>query len=146
MGHFEDFLYCLQIKGYSPIIAHPERYDFVQENPDVLMRFLEMGSLVQMNALSLTGYYGHHAIDTARIMLERNMVQFMASDAHKLRAYEQMDKALDEAWEILGEKRFNTIMRENPIRVLGNVNYIDVNPKKEKTMKKKSFLSRIIDK
>lgn len=145
--HFEDFLYHLQLKGFDPIIAHPERYDFVQDDPEVLLDFIEKGSLVQMNALSLVGYYGHHAQETAKILLERNMVQFMASDAHSLRAYEKMDEALDIAWEILGENRFNRIMKTNPRIAVGGMGQIQADPKNvTKNMKKKSFLMHLFDK
>jgi protein-tyrosine phosphatase len=147
VAHFEDFLYRLQLKGFYPIIAHPERYDFVQNDPKTLLDFIEKGSLVQMNALSLVGYYGHHAQDTAKILLERNMVQFMASDAHSLRAYEKMDEALDIAWELLGEDRFNRIMKINPRIAVGGKGQIQVNPEKvTKNMKKKSFLTHLFDK
>lgn len=126
--HFLDFLYRIQLKGYNTIVAHPERYDFVQDNPNVLLTFLDRGHLLQMNALSLVGFYGKYAMKTAEIMLKCNMAQFMASDAHRVRAYEKMPEALDIALDIMGPKRFRRMMINNPAVVLGAVGEIAVNP------------------
>lgn len=126
--HFLDFLYRIQLKGYRTIVAHPERYDFVQDNPDTLIDFLQRGNLLQVNALSLIGFYGKHAKETAKILLKRNMVQFMASDAHRVQAYEKMPEALDMALELVGAKNFQRIMMINPAISLGARGEIITNP------------------
>lgn len=126
--YFLDFLYRIQLKGYNTIVAHPERYDFVQDDPNVLLTFLDRGHLLQMNALSLVGFYGKYAKKTAEIMLECNMVQFIASDAHRVRAYEKMPEALNIARDIMGLKHFSRIMVNNPAVVLGARGRIAVNP------------------
>ncbi|SDX99553.1 tyrosine-protein phosphatase [Eubacterium barkeri] len=138
---FEDFLYRLQLKGYSPVIAHPERYDFIQEDPNVLLDLINKGSFIQMNMLSLTGYYGHGAKETAHIMLENNMAQFMASDAHRVRSYKLMDEALAIAQDILGARQFKRMMSDNPKVALGGNGRIECAPKAY-TKRKKHRWSR----
>ncbi|MGL6292707.1 tyrosine-protein phosphatase [Eubacterium aggregans] len=126
---FEDFLYRLQLKGYSPVIAHTERYDFVQEDPNVLLDLINKGSFIQMNMLSLTGYYGHGAKETAHIMLENNMAQFMTSDAHRARSYKLMGEALEIAQDVLGPRQFKRMMSDNPKVALGGNGRIECAPK-----------------
>jgi len=126
--HFLDFLYRIQLKGYRTIVAHPERYDFVQDNPGVLIDFLDRGHLLQINALSLIGFYGKHAKETAEVLLKHNMVQFMASDAHRVHAYQKMPEALDIALDLIGPKNFRRIMIDNPAVSLGAKGDIVINP------------------
>ncbi|MBK5244783.1 MAG: capsular biosynthesis protein [Eubacteriaceae bacterium] len=116
--NFEAFLFKLQLKGYTPIIAHPERYDFVQKDPNVLANLVEHGSLAQMNILSLTGAYGASAKETAEILLTHNMVHFLASDAHRPMSYEAFGQAKEMAIDLVGKEKVAKLLNENPARVL----------------------------
>lgn len=68
--------------GYLPIIAHPERYDCVQEAPNRLYEWRKMGAFAQMNKDSLLGRLGRHTAETAEILLKHNLINCLASDAH----------------------------------------------------------------
>lgn len=114
----EVFLNNLHRKGYTPILAHPERYDFIQKDPNVLVRLVQDGNLAQMNILSLIGFYGKDAQATAEILLTHNMVHFLASDAHVTKAYDKFDGALEIARSLVGEKKVAKLLDENPKRVL----------------------------
>lgn len=126
--HLQDFLYRLQTKGYRTILAHPERYDFVQDDPNVLIDFMEKGTYMQINMLSLIGFYGSRAQATAQIMLDHNMVQFMASDAHRVKSYEKMEEACDIARSQIGDRKFKEIMTLNPAIVISNKSGINCHP------------------
>jgi protein-tyrosine phosphatase len=115
---FTVFLNQLRINGYIPIIAHPERYEFIQTDPNILVRLIQDGNLAQLNLLSLIGHYGSDAKAAAEILLTHNMVHFLASDAHAPKAYERFGLALDEAKKLVGEKRVAQLLEENPKRVL----------------------------
>ncbi len=115
---FTVFLNQLRLRGYIPILAHPERYQFIQNDPNVLVRLIQDGNLAQLNLLSLTGYYGSDAKATAEILLTHNMVHFLASDAHSTKAYERFGLALDEATKLVGQKRVAKLLEDNPQRVL----------------------------
>ena len=72
----------LSQNGYIPIIAHPERYTFIQRNPRDIVKFLEQGAILQTNVCSLAGYNGSLAQDVALSFLENGLVSVISSDAH----------------------------------------------------------------
>lgn len=115
---FTLFLNQLRARGYTPILAHPERYEFIQQDPNILVSLIQDGNLAQLNLLSLIGHYGRTAQATAAILLTHNMVHFLASDAHAPKAYERFGAALDEARKLVGETRVAKLLEENPKRVL----------------------------
>ena len=72
----KEVIYRLVENGYIPIIAHPERYPFIQENPDYLFELEEMGALFQANYGSIIGMYGLKAKKTLKILLKNNCQNF----------------------------------------------------------------------
>jgi protein-tyrosine phosphatase len=77
-------LYLLQIKGFKPIIAHPERNKEIIKNPGILYEFVRRGIYAQMNANSLTGILGNEITKTSLKLLEHRLIHFISSDAHTL--------------------------------------------------------------
>ncbi|MDO4287976.1 MAG: capsular biosynthesis protein [Eubacterium sp.] len=109
-----NFIQRLQTLGYQAIFAHPERYDFVQEDPNVLIDFMKKSCLIQSNYLSLTGYYGPRAKDTLKIMLEHDMVQLLGSDAHQVEGYALYPNAAAEGISVIGQEKWQQIVCTNP--------------------------------
>lgn len=70
--------------GYFPILAHPERYRYMEEAD--YKRLKDDGVFFQMNFLSLTGAYGETAHKKAIWLLDNNMIDVMGSDVHRLSA------------------------------------------------------------
>lgn len=68
--------------GYIPVIAHPERYECIQENPNFLYRCRQLGAFAQMNKGSILGRFGRTAEYTAELLLRHNLFNCIASDAH----------------------------------------------------------------
>ncbi len=68
--------------GYRPLVAHPERYAFLQEDPQLINLWARMGCLFQINRGSLLGRFGNGAQALAFSMLDRRFVTAVASDAH----------------------------------------------------------------
>lgn len=81
----EQVFYRLLNQGKVPVIVHPERNAVFREEPNRLVSFLEMGTLTQLTAPSIVGVFGSEIQNTARQMLEHNMLYMVASDAHNLR-------------------------------------------------------------
>lgn len=81
----EQVFYQLLNRGQVPVIVHPERNAVFREEPNRLVSFLEMGTLTQLTAPSIVGIFGSDIQQTARQMLEHNMLYMVASDAHNLR-------------------------------------------------------------
>lgn len=108
-------------RGFIPIIAHPERYEFVAEDYSTLNRLRNLGTLLQLNKGSITGFFGHSAKRISTYMLEKQIVDFVASDAHS--PYRRTTN-LHETHEIIAEHYSidyaNHLLSENPLRVLNN--------------------------
>ena len=79
---FEEEFYKLQLKGITPIIAHPERYRKVQENIDIIDVWLERGYLLQMDCGSILNHFGDRVYKTANSILNKGAFHLIGSDAH----------------------------------------------------------------
>lgn len=77
-----ELLYEMQMKGYEPVLAHPERYGFYHGNFKEYEKLKNRGCLFQMNLLSLTKQYGKGVQQTALRLLESGMVDFVGTDTH----------------------------------------------------------------
>jgi protein-tyrosine phosphatase len=75
-------IFDIEIKGYKPILAHPERYIFYFKDRSRLKRFKEKGCLLQLNLLSITGYYGRDVKQLAEILLKEKMYDLAGTDLH----------------------------------------------------------------
>ncbi|MGB8376157.1 MAG: CpsB/CapC family capsule biosynthesis tyrosine phosphatase [Salegentibacter sp.] len=89
--NLHEILFKLQNRGYRPILAHPERYAFYHSKD--LSKYEELksrGCSFQLNMLSLTGHYGTGIQKTAFQLLERNMIDYLSSDTHRLEHLEKV--------------------------------------------------------
>ena len=83
-----DILYELQLAGYKPILAHPERYLFYHFKYEEYEKLKRVGCLFQVNLLSVTGYYGKPVLEISKKLLDNNMIDFTGSDVHHERHIE----------------------------------------------------------
>lgn len=115
-----DELNQLQDAGYIPILAHPERYEFVQNNVDALIPLIESGVLLQSNIGSAYGKYGKKVQKTLKLMLKKGMVHFLATDSHNTNTYEKIDLAMKKIkkWN-KNDERLQAIL-SNPEKVINN--------------------------
>lgn len=80
----DKLLFDLRIKGFFPILAHPERYLYYsRENPERYDVLHHAGTLFQINVLSLAGYYGKHEKKVAEMLIEKGYVDFLGTDLHR---------------------------------------------------------------
>jgi protein-tyrosine phosphatase len=79
-------------KGYKPILAHPERYPYL--NVENYENIKSWGCNLQMNTISLTGYYGGKSKEMAEAMIDHNLVDFISSDMHHTRHAMALEKSL----------------------------------------------------
>lgn len=80
-----DILFELQVEGYQPVLAHPERYNFFHGKMDQYKKLKKAGCLFQLNLVALTGYYGFPVTKTAELLLNEGMYDFTGSDVHHQR-------------------------------------------------------------
>ncbi len=77
-----DIIFEIQLEGYTPILAHPERYNFFHNSLNEYKRLKTAGCKFQMNMLSTVGYYGPHVAKAADYLLTNNLIDFIGSDVH----------------------------------------------------------------
>jgi protein-tyrosine phosphatase len=78
--------------GYKPILAHPERYPYLEI--DQFKTLHDWGCFFQLNTISLTGYYGREAKKLAESLIDAQLVDFISSDMHHVRHAEALQHAL----------------------------------------------------
>ena len=87
-GDWERIVFEAQGKGYTVIIAHPERYTAVQENLDVVRQFIGAGCKIQVSSDFYSEGKFSAVKKTAKRLFEEDLVNFVASDAHGPGTYE----------------------------------------------------------
>lgn len=80
--NFQELLFQLRIKNYRIVLAHPERYHYIDENLLFLEELRNQGVFLQCNALSFTGYYGKREKMMAEKMLDAGLISFIGTDVH----------------------------------------------------------------
>ena len=104
-----------------PILAHPERYSFVQKDPELIYDLMQKGVLMQSNYGSFIGMYGKGAEIIATKLLQNNMIQFLGSDVHRAKTiYPQIPAIIRELKEKVGEERVQEMTETNPMLALNN--------------------------
>ena len=127
---FPNILCDMESKGLVPIIAHPERYKFLQKNPGRVSEILEFNALLQINVDSLIGRYGKAAKKTAKWLLKNNLVQFVATDVHNVNGCKHLKRAYKKLKKLVGQKKYEELTYTNAKKVLenrevaGNVDYM----------------------
>ncbi|MEO8085561.1 MAG: CpsB/CapC family capsule biosynthesis tyrosine phosphatase [Bacteroidota bacterium] len=106
-------IFEIQVAGYIPILAHPERYPFWYNKFEEYYRFKEAGVLLQLNTNSLTGYYGPEAKKIAERMVNENMIDFIGSDMHGTRHMESLERCVNEKflWKLAAQGMKNSSLR-----------------------------------
>lgn len=89
----KEFIFMATSRGYKPVLAHPERYLYLQSNPAKIEDLFHRGVLMQVNIASLTGYYSKAALATAQRLIDQKMVHFLASDCHSQKHLQQVADA-----------------------------------------------------
>ena len=121
VNYLDHVLFILQSLSIKPIIAHPERYKCVQQDPDIVQEYIDKGALIQCNYGSILDLYGKNAKQAVKILLKRNQVDFLGSDCHKENTiYPIIPQAVKKIKRIIGNETFYKISTENPQKVLNN--------------------------
>ena len=104
-----------------PVIAHAERYKFVQRDPNLVYHWRSQGYPVQINKGSVQGRFGSQAQKTAKLLLDHYLVSVVASDAHSpYRRTPNMVKAYEQLLMEYPESYANMLFDENPRRICQN--------------------------
>ncbi len=130
LNNLSNILCEITNQGYIPIVAHPERYHFLQKNNKRIRELLEFNCLLQCNIDSITGKYGKGAKKLMKWLLKNDLVQFVATDTHYVEKDKYLKKSLKKLKKTVGNEKFIELTKTNPLKVLkeetveGNLEYL----------------------
>ena len=107
--NLEEILFEIRLKGYQIILAHPERFVFFHKQPKAYSRFKDLDIEFQVNALSLSGYYGNHIKKMAENLIDEGWIDFIGTDLH----HERHLSALRKVTEM---KSFEKLLKSNGLK------------------------------
>lgn len=117
----DSIFYDLMRKGIIPLIAHPERYSYVQEDITYLDEYINMGVLFQGNYESLFGKYGKSSEKTLKKLLKKNYITCLGSDIHRFDHENHTEKLYKKLLRIVkNEKKVKELVFENAMKILEN--------------------------
>ena len=90
--NIKDALFEMAMQGYQPIIAHPERYIYLQQNKQFYTELKDIGCMFQLNLLSLAGYYGRSVKDLAEYLVNNNFYELVGTDLHNFHYLEGLQE------------------------------------------------------
>lgn len=115
----EQLIFQLTLKGFIPIIAHPERNMQVQRDVSLIEALIEKGALCQVTAMSISGHFGQRASKCVEELLQSEFVHLVASDAHSV---ENRPPVLSEAYRVvekkMGNKKAKELFELNPGKIV----------------------------
>lgn len=103
----EEAIFNMNAQGYQPVLAHPERYGYLLNDFELLMKLKNMNLSLQMNLLSLTGFYSREVKNFAKKLLKSNLIDFVGTDCHNaLQANEILNKVNRKTVKLLSSQNF----------------------------------------
>lgn len=112
-------LFSLVQKGLVPVIAHPERYSYVQDDPNYVDDLIGMGCVLQGDYLSIVGRYGKHAEKTLAQLLLEDKIFCLASDVHKPTDDYQMSLSAKKLLRVVKTpQKVRELVKDNPLKIL----------------------------
>lgn len=105
----EEISFEININNYSPLMAHPERYPYYHKNYEAYSRLKELGFSLQVNLLSLTGYYGKNVAKAAKYILDHKLADFVGTDLHHFNHLNVLTdtRSIELFEKYLGDKVYN---------------------------------------
>lgn len=114
-----EVIHILIENGKIPIIAHPERYTYIQKEPNKVLELMKHGVLFQANYGSILGQYGKEAKKTVKRLLKNNSIHFLGTDTHKTGyIYQNMDKIKRKLRKIVREEQIEELTTQNAQKVI----------------------------
>lgn len=99
----------MQLQGYQPVLAHPERYTYLHQSLEVFEQIKKQGVILQMNLLSAVGYYGERVTQAADALLKKGLIDITSSDVH----HNQHIKAFDHKLKIKNQTQLKEAIQRN---------------------------------
>ncbi|WP_299764720.1 CpsB/CapC family capsule biosynthesis tyrosine phosphatase [uncultured Dokdonia sp.] len=90
--NIKEIIFKIGTQGYIPILAHPERYAYYHNKPEIFQDFKSRGCLLQLNALSLSEHYGESCQKIAFKLLKEGAYDFIGIDTHKIEHLNKIER------------------------------------------------------
>jgi protein-tyrosine phosphatase len=118
----EESVFSLVVSGYTPIITHPERLNWIDGHHDAFVRMIGQGAWMQITADALTGLFGTKAKYWAERMVGEGHAHILASDAHSVtRRIPRLSAGLEVAAKLLGPEQARYLVLDRPKAILDNL-------------------------
>lgn len=136
----------LELQGITTVLAHPERYSEIINDPKLINKFLDNGILIQINAGSITGRMGKRAQATAWELLNKRVVHFVSSDTHNLHSRKpSLKTAYNMVAKRFGKDNADLLFSINPESIIKNESIQEMLPFDKNPLRNLVFpLRRII--
>ena len=111
-NNIEQIIFTIITNNYQPILAHPERYGYFYNDFKQYNYLNDLGFLLQVNLLSLTGYYGKPAAKAAQYIVKNNLASYIGTDMHHARHLQELSNYSNRAifQKTFGNKKLNAEM------------------------------------
>lgn len=92
-SHLDEMVFKIKARGYWPVLAHPERYQYLYTGFEKFQEIYDTGISFQLNINSILGYYSKQAEHFALKLIEHNMVNFIGTDCHNMKHIEALKRS-----------------------------------------------------
>lgn len=140
----DQVLFDLQLAGYTPILAHPERYKTIIDNPEKGIELARRGIALQVTTSAFAGLFGREVQHAAEALLLSEAVTILGTDAHG--AGQRVEKAvagMERVEELVGPARAQQLLRDNMLALLTNRPLPVPAPQEPNPRRRRGLLSRI---
>lgn len=118
----QKMLDSVREKGFKIVIAHPERYTYIQKKPKKILEYFGEDVIFQGNYASIIGAYGKDAQKAMKKLLKDNVIHYLATDVHHISRcfYEEFDEIKRKISKVIDKDYFEIITETNPRLVIEN--------------------------
>jgi len=119
--YMDEAINKMQKAGLILILAHPERYSYMQKNFSAYEELIKKGIMFQVNLGSIVGRHGNMAKKIAKKLLKNNMVSVLSTDAHRPESmYQRTDEILKKLNKIIDKEKIELLTKVNPEHIIKN--------------------------
>lgn len=140
----DQVLFDIQVAGFAPILAHPERYPSIISDPDQAIALADRGVVLQVTISAFTGLFGRDVQKTAETLLLADAVAVLGSDAHGAgQRLAVLTRGIERVDELVGPARRHQLLSENMNALLSNRPLPAPAPQEGTPRKRRGLLSRL---
>lgn len=112
VSYLRDIIFELKAKGLVPVLAHPERYLFIQKKKEAIFEIVKLGVKLQSNYGSIVGQYGGKAKKIMKFLLKNHLVSYLGTDIHRAEGslFLKFEKAEKKIVKLIGETEYRKII------------------------------------